>query len=458
MNPRTILFIHQAFPGQFGTLAKSLVADGHKVLALALNPQGTLPSVTLIRYLPVRKQESDTWPLLMREFDAKLIRAESACKAMKAMKASGFNPDVVYAHPGWGEALFVKAVWPDARYVVYAEWFYATQGQEVNFDPAFPPLSEEEEMRITFKNTPFLHALSECDAAIAPTAWQKSRFPAWAQEKIQVVHDGLKLDELAAVKPKTLGIPATGLKLRKGMPIVTYCARHLEPVRGFHKFIHSLPAILEKSPEAHAIVMGQDAGVRNVGYGKGNPDGLSWRKTLEKELSNRVDWSRVHFLGLVDRPIYLAMLKLSACHVYLTTPFILSWSFLEAAALGLPIVASDTAPVREFSHLHGLERVDFFDTDALARAVLQRLEHMESSFFDENRTALQALDQHRTLSAIKDILLTGSRAYDLGGPVESVVMLEGNDAPAAASEKSEPAQAAKKPARTRKPKTSPAAK
>lgn len=423
MNPRTILFIHQAFPGQFGALAKSLVAEGHRVFALAMNPQEALPGVNLVRYMPVRRQESDKWPFLMREFDVKLIRAESAMKAMKAMKARGLNPDVIYAHPGWGETLFVRNVWPGARYVVYAEWFYNIHGQEVNFDPAFPPLNEEEEMRIAFKNTPFLHALSECDAAIAPTEWQKSRFPAWTQEKIQVVHDGLQLDEIAAVMPKTLGIPSLGLKLRKGMPIVTYCARHLEPVRGFHYFMRALPAVFEANPETHVIVMGQDAGVQNVGYGKENSQGTSWRKAMEKELGDSVDWNRVHFLGLVERKIYLAMLKLSACHVYLTTPFILSWSFLEAAGLGLPIVASDTPPVREFSQLRGLERVAFDDVDAISDAVAKRL-RTDTNFFDDNVTLLKQLDQARTLPVIKDILLSGSHARDMGGPLQSVVLIE----------------------------------
>lgn len=458
MNPRTILFIHQAFPGQFGALAQSLAADGHKVFSLALNPQGKLSDVTLIRYTPLRKQLSEELPYLQRELDAKIVRGESAYNAMKVLKEKGLNPDVIYAHPGWGEALFVKNVWPDARFVVYAEWFYNVQGQEVNFDTAFPPLTEEEELRLTFKKTAFLHALSEADAAITPTEWQKSRFPAWAQDKIRVIHDGLNLEEIAKTKPRTLSLPSQGLKLRKGMPIVTYCARHLEPVRGFHYFMRSLPAILNGNPEAHVIIMGNDAGIKNIGYGKENAEASTWRKTMERELGDTVDWSRIHFLGTVDRTIYLAMMKLSACHVYLTTPFILSWSFLEAAALGLPIVASDTAPVREFSQLNGLQFVDFFDTDAIAQAVLKRLERMEPGFFDENIEFLRTLDQNQTLPAIKDVLLAESRAYDIGGPLESVVVLEDDEEepPVPVQEKAK--HAPKKSVKSRQSKTSSATK
>lgn len=424
MNPRTILFIHQAFPGQFGALARSLTADGHKVYALAMNPQQNVPGVTLIRYAPVRQQENEKWPYLLREMDAKLIRAESVYKAMKALRGSGLKPDVICAHPGWGEALFVKNVWPEARYVVYAEWFYNLHGQEVNFDAEFPPLTEEEELRLTLKNTSFIHALSECDVAISPTGWQKSRFPAWAQDKIEVIHEGLNLSELAAVKPRGLGIPAHNLKLCKGMPIVTYCARHLEPVRGFHYFMRALLSILDGNKDAHVIVMGQDAGIHNKGYGRQNPQGTSWRKTMEAELGSRVDWKRVHFLGMLERKLYLAMLKLSACHVYLTTPFILSWSFLEAAALGLPMVASDTPPVREFAHLKGLEFVAFNDVDGIAQHVLHRLKNMHDGFFEGNVDAIKKLEQAQTLCTLKDVFLADSSASDMGGPLESVVLLD----------------------------------
>ena len=422
MNPRTILFIHQAFPGQFAELAQSLVADGHKVYALAMNPQAQLPGVTLIKYSPVRTQNTEGMPYLLQEMDSKILRGESAFKAMTLMRERGLNPDVVYAHPGWGEALFVKDVWPAARLVVYAEWFYNAEGQEVNFDPEFPPITQEETQRLRLKNTPFLHALSEADAAITPTQWQKSRFPAWAQDKMQVIHDGLHLREIADVVPKTLGMPSSGLKLRKGMPIVTYVARHLEPVRGFHVFMRSLPAILEANPEAHVIIMGRDAGINNQGYGQENTAGSTWRKTLEAELAGKLDTNRVHFLGSVSRAVYLAMLKLSACHVYLTTPFILSWSFLEAASMGLPLVASDTAPVREFAFLEGLELVPFSDTEALSRAVLNRLGSDET--FASNSEALKDFSLSSTLPRIKEILLSGSKALDAGSVVEEIVLLD----------------------------------
>ena len=428
MNPRTILFIHQSFPGQFGSVAKSLASQGHSVFALAMNPQEKIPGVHLIRYLPVRQPDYKTWPYLLKEMDSKIVRAESCYQAMQALKAKGLKPDVIYAHPGWGEALFVKNVWPRARFVVYAEWFYNLEGQEVNFDPEFPKLTDKEELRLCLKNTTFLYALSQCDAAISPTQWQKSRFPAWAQEKIQVINEGLDLKELAMVTPRTLGIPAQHLKLKRGMPIVTFSARNLEPVRGFHYFMRALPKVLKAVPDAHVIVMGRDAGIQNTGYGRENPEGTTWRKSMENELGPSLDWSHVHFLGFLERKLYLAMLKLSACHVYLTSPFILSWSFLEACGLGLPVVASKTPPVEEFQHLKGIRLVDFTDVDGISRAIVTNLQHLQAPFYEDNLKAIADLDQTKTIAATEALLLTGSNASSLGGEsLEDLVIVEDDD-------------------------------
>lgn len=425
MNKRNILFIHQSFPGQFASLAASLAEEGHEVTGLAMTPQGTLPKVALYRYPPVRGQKEDNIESrILHDLEAKLIRAESVYKALKIMKSRGLNPDIIFVHPGWGEAMFIRNVWPKARLVTYAEWFYNKEGQEVNFDPAFPPLSEDLELRLSVKNTPFLHALSDADAAISPTEWQKSRFPAWAQDKITVVHDGINLRELASITPRTLGIPNQGLKLRKGMPIITYATRHLEPVRGFHYFMRSLPMILQNNNDAHVIIMGQDAGRGHTGYGASNPKEESWRQTMQKELGDSVDWSRIHFLGMLERKLYLAMLKLSACHIYLTTPFILSWSFLEAAALGLPIVASDVAPIREMDYLSGLRFVNFSDPLEIAQAVLQTLAAGPQDYTKENIEKLRDFDHHVTLPKIRQILLEGSQASDMGGELESLVLLD----------------------------------
>lgn len=424
MSKRKILFIHQGFPGQFASLAASLAAEGHQVLALAMNPSGNVPGVTLINHRPDRLKSGEDLPEILSEMDAKLIRAESGYNAMKAMKEQGFEPDIIYAHPGWGDAIYVRNIWPGARYVVYGEWYYNMQGQEVNFDPAMPELTQAQELKLASKNMPFLKAVSDADAVISPTLWQKTRFPKWAQEKIQVIHDGLNLAELARVQPKSLGFPSRNIKLSKGMPIITFSARHLEPVRGFHYFMRALPLIQKANPQAHVIIMGRDVGHETKGYGGLNPEGMSWRQSLEKELGNQVDWNRVHFLGELERKLYLAVLKLSACHVYLTTPFILSWSFLEAAALGLPIVVSDTASVREFGYLSGLNFVPFGNIEAIAQKATQVLAQGSKDFAADNLAKLKELDHNVTLSKIRNVLLQGFKPAPKEDRVENIILLD----------------------------------
>lgn len=395
---KNILFIHQAFPGQFHQLSRQLAREGHNVAGLALSPQSRVEGVTLIQYKLVRTPQEDLSPV-MNDLDVKMVRGESAAAAMTELRRRNFYPDVVYAHPGWGEALFVKDIWPETRLVVYAEWFYNAIGQEVNFDPEFSPIPQSDQLRLRIKNTSFLHALNDADAAVAPTHWQKSRFPAWAQEKIQVIHDGLDIPRLKKGIAKSIKIPSKSISLSQGDPVVTFVSRHLEPVRGFHIFMRALPSILKQRPDAHIVIMGRDAGAQSKGYGPKNPRGEDWRKTLEKEIGKDLIANQVHFLGYVPYNTYIGILRMSACHVYLTTPFILSWSFLEAAAMGVPIVGSRTAPVEEFAHLNGLELLDFFDYNELAAKVVNILSQpvVRTPNALENQSLATVIPQLKTL-------------------------------------------------------------
>jgi glycosyltransferase involved in cell wall biosynthesis len=172
-------------------------------------------------------------------------------------------------------------------------------------------------------------------------------------------------------------------------------------------FMRAIPDILDKRPDAHILVLGKDAGTRNTGYGSANPLGKTWRRSLQDELGSTTDLSNVHFMGHVDYAVYLSVLRLSACHAYLTTPFILSWSFLETAALGVPIVASDTPPIREFSYLKGLDLVNFFDYAALGAAIVDRLNQPVS----RTPNALKNQNLDVTLPILTDLLLNPEARY-----------------------------------------------
>ncbi len=369
-----ILFVHQNFPGQFKFLAPALVRQGHDVTAL------TMQSVTVsqwqgVRLVPYRASRS-TSPTVhpwVSDFETKTIRADACFRAALQLKAQGMNPDVIIAHPGWGESLFLKDVWPQARLGIYGEFHYHPHGADVGFDPEFPSDDPGEICRLRLKNLNNLLHFEIADAGISPTRWQASTFPEPFRSSITVVHDGL---DTASVAPN----PAVRLSLNGEMTltrndeVITFVNRNLEPYRGYHCFMRALPDILPRRPRARVLIVGG----QDVSYGARPPGDRTWKDIFASEVRPQIsdaDWARVHFLGNLPYPLFIALLQLSTVHVYLTYPFVLSWSLLEAMSAGCAIVASDTAPVREAitqdatGHL-----VNFFDAPGLANAVCGLLE------------------------------------------------------------------------------------
>lgn len=368
-----VLFIHQNFPGQFLHLAADLAKDKHNtVVALSIYKLPGPAGVRVCHYTMLRPAAPETHPLLQDQ-EAKILRAEACAAAALQLKHEGFVPDVIVAHPGWGEALFIKDVFPLARLVIYCEYYYALEGQDVGFDPEVPPLTFRQRCRLRLKNTTNLLSMEIADAAYSPTHWQKGTYPAWAQEKISVIHDGINTACLKHKPQARLIIPATAdhgdVHLQAGDEVLSYVARNLEPVRGFQVFMRTLPEVLRRRPKAHAIVVGGS----DAGYGHHAPKGVSWKDHMLAEVGPQLDMSRVHFVGQVSYEAYLQVLHVSRVHAYWTTPFVLSWSFLEAALSGLPVVASDTAPVQEFASRLGVNTVGFFDVERYKDALVEAL-------------------------------------------------------------------------------------
>lgn len=366
-----ILFIHQNFPGQFVHLAADLAQEpGNKVVALTMRTNPAPAGVTVRPYTLLRGAAQETHPLL-REEEAKILRAEACASAAFQLKREGFVPDLIVAHPGWGEALFIKDVFPQAKLVVYCEYYYAAEGQDVGFDPEVPPLTFEQRCRLRLRNSNNLLSMEIADAAIAPTEWQKSTYPTSVRDKITVIHDGIDLDKVRynPAASLTLSGPRGQRSFAAGDEVLSYVARNLEPVRGFHVFMRTLPEVLRRRPNAQVIVVGGS----DVSYGHRPADGSSWKDHLLAEVGRELDLSRIHFVGKVPYQAYLSLLSISRVHTYWTTPFVLSWSFLEAAASGLPVVASDTTPVREFADVVDASMVPFFDRSGFADQLEERL-------------------------------------------------------------------------------------
>jgi len=359
------LFVHQNFPGQFRHVAAALADNAHEVVAVGekRNLQGRAPlhpRVLTLAHEPNAQAGKDTHHYL-RDYETQIRRGQSVARlALKLRDEAGFSPDIVVAHPAWGEALFLRDIFPQARHVAYFEYCYQGAGGDIGFDPEFPATLDDR-LRARIRNSAQLQALAACDRGISPTRWQRSTYPVAARDRIDVAHDGI--DTRVARPDPRATVVVQGRTYGAADEIVTYVARHLEPYRGFHTFMRALPHLQALRPNATVLVVGGDG----VSYGKHPPDGATYRQLYLAELGDRVDWSRVHFLGQLPYADYLKVLQVSSAHAYLTYPFVLSWSMLEAMSAGCLVVASSTPPVLEVieAERNGL-LVDFFDADALA--------------------------------------------------------------------------------------------
>lgn len=338
-----ILFIHQNFPGQFRHAAAEWAKrPGWQVLAIGRDTAPGLPGVQCIRYKPHRSPHKTQHPYLRTMEDA-VLHGQAVARVLEQIKAKGFVPDAIVAHPGWGETLYAKDIFPYSRLVHYCEWYYASEGQDFGFDPEFP-VTLDDKLRIRTWNALHLLNLQNCDAGITPTQWQWSRQPEAYRRKITVAHEGIDTERLGPDPDATFTVPNgpnKGLTLKAGEPVITYVARNLEPYRGFHQFMRALQIVQREHKTCHAIMVGGDG----VSYGRKPPEAPNWREHMLREVS--VDPARTHFVGKLPYEQYVRVLQVSAAHVYLTYPFVLSWSLLEAMACGCLVVASDTEPVRE---------------------------------------------------------------------------------------------------------------
>ncbi|TWC42857.1 hypothetical protein FBY03_10138 [Pseudomonas sp. SJZ079] len=383
-----VLFIHQNFPGQFRHIAAHLAQQpGVQVLAIGREQAPGLPGIRLLRYKPHRSASQHTHPYA-RSFEDGVLHGQQVLRLLLDLKAKGYRPDVIVAHPGWGETLYTKDAFPRAKLIHFCEYYYQTQGADAGFDPEFP-LEINGAASIRSRNALHLLNLENCDQAITPTHWQHSLHPAAYRDKIQVIHEGIDTVNLGPDAEATLQLP-NGKVLKAGEPIITYVARNLEPYRGFHSFMRTLPTILKEHPTCQVVIVGGDG----VSYGSKPKDAPNWRIKLLAE--NPVDTNRVHFLGKVPYETYKKVLQVSAVHVYLTYPFVLSWSLLEAMGSGCLIVGSDTAPVREVirDKENGM-LVDFYNTDEIAGRVLQGLVKQEA--FSELRQAAYVTAQRYSI-------------------------------------------------------------
>ncbi|MCH4152430.1 MAG: glycosyltransferase family 4 protein [Sphingobium sp.] len=359
------LFIHQNFPGQYKHLIRHLADDPENTVYFISQPNPNwMQGVIKLVYYPDLASPIQCHRYTV-DFEVAVRHGEAVAKSLGMLRAQGVTPDIIIGHSGWGETLFVKDVYPDTPLLSYFEFFYHHAGADADFDPEFPG-GPDDSGRLRMRNAVNLLSFESTDWGNAPTRWQRSLYPPEMRPRISVLHEGIDTD---AIKPDAnawLQIERGNLRLTAQDEVVTYVARNLEPYRGFHIFMRAIPEIQRLRPNAHILVVGGD----EVSYGCPLPSGQTYRQKMLAEMGNSIDTSKVHFLGQLPYETYLSVLQISSAHIYLTYPFVLSWSFLEAMSAGCAMIGSATAPVEEVIRdgENGL-LVDFFSPRAIAETV-----------------------------------------------------------------------------------------
>jgi glycosyltransferase involved in cell wall biosynthesis len=383
------LFVHQNFPGQYRHIVEYLVRNPeNKIFFISQPNQNFIPGVTKLVYkqdVPVR---GACHPNAM-EFDAAVRNGMAVMEICRDLKGQGIKPDFIAGHSAWGETLFLKDVFPETPILTYFEFYYHYSGVDLDFDPEFPG-KPDDAFRLRTRNAVNLLSFDAADWGNSPTEWQRSLFPPELRQRISCLHEGVNTNIVKPEPDAWLSLERAGLRLTREDEVITYSARNLEPYRGFHSFMRAVPEIMRRRPNAHIIVIGGD----EVSYGAWPPGDQCYREILLDEVGPAIDFDRLHFLGPVDYDIYLNVLQISSAHIYLTYPFVLSWSFIEALATGCAIIGSATPPVQEVIEdgVNGL-LVDFFAPSAIADRVDQIFEHPDR---------MQAMRNAARATAIRD--------------------------------------------------------
>lgn len=364
-----ILFLHPNFPAQFRHVAAALAKDKHNQVFFGTTRQeGKLPGVNRVVYSPKREARPETHHYV-RPLENAVLQGQGVYRLAEQLKARGFVPDVVYGHSGWGPTLFIKDIFPQAKLLCYFEWFYHAHGSDADFDPS-DRLNADDEARIRIKNAPILQDLYSCDRGLSPTYWQRQQFPLEYHNKITVLHDGIDTNFFCPKPGAKLVLPRINLDLSHVEELVTYVARGMEPYRGFPQFIEAVALLQQQRPNCHVVIVGEN----RVAYGKPLRDGKTYKEAMLEKYD--LDLSRIHFTGWLPYEEYLQVLQASSAHVYLTRPFVLSWSMLEVLSAGCLLVASKTAPVTEVIQdgVNGL-LVDFFSPQEICDRIQEVLNH-----------------------------------------------------------------------------------
>ncbi len=399
-----ILFVHQNFPGQFLYLAPELKRRGHDCLALTDFANTRDSTIPMLKYKHEAPKLDPAATRLGRNYIQMSDRGVTVARAcLQLRQQKGYVPDVIFGHSGWGETLFLKEVWPEAKLLIYAEFYYKGRGADVGFDPEFSKPSFDQVMIAQGRASHLGQALLHADAGLSPTEWQASTYPPPLRRMLDVIHDGVNTEVMIPKSDASLTLP-DGRVVRHGDEVLTFVNRNLEPYRGYHIFMRALPAVMAARPEARVLIVGGD----EVSYGSAPKDQKGWKDVILNEVKDKLDMSRVHFMGKIAYEQFTALMQVSRAHAYLTYPFVLSWSMIEAMSAGAHVIGSRTAPVEEVIKdcVNG-SLVDFLDVEGWSAKLIDALAKPDKYMLIRQaarETALKRYDQRYLLPKMIDFV------------------------------------------------------
>ena len=371
-----ILFVHANFPAQFRRLVPWLVNLGHEIIFLAENQEWHAPptdGIQIHSYKPHRSGGSELLHPYLRRFDQAVLTGQAVYRACREISSKDWTPDWVINHVGFGCGFYLRDAFPNARRAALFEWYYNAYGSDVEFLQK-GRVEPDRQMRLRTWNAQSLLELADVDVAVTPTYWQQRQFPKHLRSRLQVIHEGIDWREFSRLRLSRSTKPSC-LDGKGKCEVVTYVSRGFEDYRGFPQAMQAFAELQRRRPGVQILIAGSDI----VAYGADRSDGRSWGRWAREEAG--LDAERTHWLGALQTNDYQQLLAWSDVHLYLTVPFVLSWSLLEAMAAGCSIVASNTEPVQEVmaNRSEGL-LVDFFDAQAQANAIETLLNDRELAF------------------------------------------------------------------------------
>ena len=370
-----ILFIHGNFPGQFKDIAPSLARNNDgKVYFLTLsdNPQNIeLPGV-YVRQFKLHRDVSSEIHNYVQSAELAVLKGQAVMRALNQLyKQENFAPDVVIYHGGMGFGLFVKAFMPNVRLISYVEWFFTIDNSSHLF--ANPSLNDH--CRIQSRNIPLLQEFVETDRIVCPTEWQRSQFPKFIRDRIEVIFDGVDLDFFSPAPPLDPLIlqsdSDTPLRFTSDQLLLSYGTRGMEPLRGFPEFMRAAAVAQQRYPNLHVIVFGNDRSAYS--YQSPHPSG-SWKQHMLEELDGELDLRRLYFTGLLNYGDLVQLFRRSDLHCYFTRPYVVSWGIFQAAACGARLLVNDFPGLDEvFDQSSTISTVDLENQDNINASVVKSL-------------------------------------------------------------------------------------